>query len=90
MGARISIRAFGQLAGSSVQSQQVNMNGSEDGTNNNFLFPIAFTSVSNIIVQDLDGVGIDVEGAEDSLSVTGFSITAYGNGRLVYIVTGTF
>lgn len=86
MGARISIRTFGQLAGGSVQSGEVNMVAGA----NAFLFPVVFTTVDNIIVQDLNGVGINVDEPQNSLSVTGFSVTAFGAGPLVYIVTGTF
>jgi hypothetical protein len=86
MGARVSIRAFGQLSGGSVQSGEVNM---VTGANA-FLFPIPFTTVSNIIVQDLNGVGINIDEPQNSLSVTGFSVTAFGDGPLVYIVIGTF
>ncbi len=81
---------LGPLSGSGVQSNQVTLIGSGAGTVNNILFPIVFSTVSNIIVQDLNGVGIEVDEPQDSLTVTGFSVTAYGNGELVYIVTGTF
>ena len=89
MGARVSIKTFGPSAASSgvqVQSGEVTMAAGV----NNFVFPIPFVTVSNIVVQDLDGVGINVDEPQSSLTTLGFSVTAFGAGQLVYIVTGTF
>lgn len=87
MGARVSLKVFGQgsaSGGSYVQSGEVTL---AVGVNN-IVFALPFASVSDIIVQDLDGVGINVDEPESTLSVTGFSVTAFGVGQLTYIVTG--
>lgn len=90
--ARISIKSVIEPipAGAQVtQGETVEMVGDENGISNSYLFPVQFTTVSSIVVQDINGVGIDVDSAVNSLTVTGFSITAYGSGPLSYIATGT-